>query len=146
MLTKDSCTKALGEKTAGSALEAISQKNLIQFSKLKSFKVITDANTVVTRVKAGDIAQWNPIKKKIQLNSKVDWNNPDGTLATDQNGSGVSIRLASNDAYAINAGSISATQFMDLTILHELGHKLGADHPKGNHTDYEKAIWEGCFK
>ena len=39
---------------------------------------------------------------------------------------------------------------MDLTVLHEIAHSFGLDHPGTNAVNdtagYNKAIWESCFK
>jgi predicted Zn-dependent protease with MMP-like domain len=41
--------------------------------------------------------------------------------------------------------SVTATEVMDHTLLHEVGHSFGMNHPTTNATAYNKSIWQNCF-
>jgi hypothetical protein len=53
-------------------------------------------------------------------------------------------------ASLVGAASMTAQQYMDLEILHELGHALGEDHPGTSDANgakgYNTNIWENCFQ
>jgi RHS repeat-associated protein len=145
---RDNCARAIGAPSPNDAMDRISRVK-IAFKDLGGFKGTSDSNQMLTHIdaKSGPMAQWNPILgfRGIYLNTNVDWANPDGTIAVDQNGSGVSYRLATGNALQLGVASVSAQQFMDLTILHELAHAFKVNHPNGDHTAFEKRIWEHCF-
>jgi len=146
---KEGCAKAIGAKSPSDATNRVSRVKIV-FKDLGKFKGTSDANSVLTDMdkNSGPVAQWNPVIgfRGIYLNANVDWTNPNGTIAVDQNGSGVAYRLATGNAIQLEVPSMSAQQFMDLTVLHELAHAYKVNHPNSDHTAFEKNIWENCFK
>jgi hypothetical protein len=46
----------------------------------------------------------------------------------------------------VGAASMTAAQFVDENLLHELSHTFGQDHPRDNSTAFDRNIWSHCFK
>jgi len=49
-------------------------------------------------------------------------------------------------AAILGVASVTAAQFMDLTILHELSHYNGAIGNPDRNPAVEKALWNDCIK
>ena len=122
------------------------------FSDLGPLDVTTDSSGNVVGVDPNiALAQYNPgkflgIGKNIQFNTGVNWFDPSATIAYNQNGQQVTYNLLAAKAFQLNITTISASQFMDLTLLHELAHSFGLDHPATDSTDFDENIWMHCFK
>jgi hypothetical protein len=95
-------------------------------------------------------AAYNPNTQDISLNSYIDW--AGGTVyACRVDGTNCQrVNLAQGEANRVGANGMSAEQFMDFAILHEIAHSFGLSHPGTNAVNdaagYNKAIWENCFK
>jgi RHS repeat-associated protein len=98
------------------------------------------------------VGRYNPFTGSINLNSMVNWEDPDWTMAIINNadldyfyGIGHQARLLEWAAANLGLASITAKQFMDLTIVHELAHYNGVignpDLPA-----VERALWTDCIK
>ncbi len=70
---------------------------------------------------SNSIACYNPVTGSINLNTTINWNNPDSTAAT-MNGSVWVYQALAAESQALGGQSVSAAQFMDISILHELEH------------------------
>jgi hypothetical protein len=86
----------------------------------------------------------------IAINMNIDWSLASTVACLADGTSRRSIDLAAAEAGRVGTASMSASQFMDLTILHELAHSFGLDHPGTNDANdvagFNKGIWELCFK
>jgi RHS repeat-associated protein len=95
-------------------------------------------------------AVYSPNLKSITLNANIDWS--DGTtVACLVNGAGCqTVNLAQGEAARVGADAMSANEFMDLTLLHEMAHSFGLNHPGTNGVNdtagFNKAIWTACFE
>jgi RHS repeat-associated protein len=144
----DDCAKAIGAKNSKDAIDRL--KMNIGFSNLGGLTGITDASgNLVSVSDKQSLAQYSSrtfgLSKKIQLNSQVNWADPNNTTATDQNGKAVGYRVLDAAAFQLGINSITSAQFMDLIVLHEMAHSFGEDHPT-DPTAYNKDIWMNCFK
>jgi RHS repeat-associated protein len=143
----DKCAQALGAKDAAAANAKLTNNTLQGFSDLGQIQVITDSNLVPI---AGD-PDTPPMAKydsgAIELNSSVNWSNPDATVAVNQNGDDVTDPLLQGTALqlaAVGGAGITIPQFMDLVILHELSHGFGNQHP-ADPSAFNQNIWTNCF-
>ncbi|MGO9095484.1 MAG: RHS repeat-associated core domain-containing protein, partial [Bryobacteraceae bacterium] len=83
----------------------------------------------------------------ITLNSAVNWTNPNSTPAVGIGGLTTYTALTGM-AQQVGAASMTAQQFVDLIILHELGHVFTQQHggTSGVTTQqYNTNIWDNCF-
>jgi RHS repeat-associated protein len=139
----DKCAQAIGASNAADAVSQFS-KVLMGFSDLGTITTTTDASGTITAVSPNPpIAQFNA--GAISFNTQVNWNDPNLTSAINQNGQGVIYHALDAMAFNVGAASMTATQFMDFTLLHELAHSLGGQHPPNDATDFNKNIWSNCF-
>jgi hypothetical protein len=50
----------------------------------------------------------------------------------------------------VGASAMTVTQWMDLTLLHEIAHSFGLGHPGTNDVNdaagFNKGIWQFCFQ
>jgi hypothetical protein len=60
-----------------------------------------------------------------------------------RNGSVGTLDLLAGEKAYVGASSMTVEQFMDITMLHELGHKLGV---KSDQQSVETQMWKDCFK
>jgi len=125
----------------------------VDSARLGGFVVTTDANDNVVDVdqkRSAEIANYKSgffgIGKVITLNTSVNWADPSMTLAINQNGNSVQYDLLAATAFKVGAASVTAAQFMDLTILHELEHSFGGGHPETDADAYDRGVWRDCFK
>jgi hypothetical protein len=60
------------------------------------------------------------------------------------------VDLTAGAAFELGVPSLSPSQFLDLTLLHEIAHSFGVSHrgtEVGNTVAfYNTAIWQACFK
>lgn len=66
--------------------------------------------------------------KRICLNDRVAWQDPSATLCVDQDLREIEVDLLRSAASQVGARAVTAEQFMDLTVLHELAHTFGMQH------------------
>jgi hypothetical protein len=78
------------------------------------------------------------------LNSTVNWNNPDSTAAT-LNGSAWVYQALAGESQALGGQAVSAAQFMDISILHELAHYNGSIGDPDS-AAVEVQLWNDCIK
>jgi hypothetical protein len=72
---------------------------------------------------------------------------PNSTVGINQNGQATTYNLLDAQAFQVGATSgMTADQFMDLTILHELAHSFGVNHPSGDSSAEDTNIWINCLK
>jgi hypothetical protein len=90
-------------------------------------------------------AIYNGFSGSINLNSTVDWRYPGNTLVS-LDGSAYMMDLLAGQAYSLGVSSVSAEQFMDITILHELSHYNGALGDPDRNPAVERALWTDCIK
>jgi hypothetical protein len=152
MLKDADCAKAIGARDAASATNR-AQRIKIGSSALGNFHVIADAENNPIRIdqnRSAALARYNPgflgIGRSITLNTAVNWEDPSATMAINQNGTAATYDLLAATAVNVGAASVTAAQFMDLTILHELAHSYGVDHPRTDASAFDSAIWRDCFK
>jgi uncharacterized protein RhaS with RHS repeats len=146
----DKCAQAIGAKSAEQAdgrLEGIK----IGTSDTGEFSVDTDPSGAVTSAPLGQyVAEYTSgpfgIFRKITFNLAVNWSDPSQTAAVNQNGNQVVYNMLAGEAYELNVPSVSASQFMDLTLLHELAHSFGVNHPGDNSEAEDSNIWKSCFQ
>ncbi len=146
----DDCAGAIG---AGSLKGATDRLRGIRLgaTDLGQLKVLTDSNGAVVGVAPGqEVGQYSNsffgMKKSIELNSQVNWSDPNSTIAVDQNGNQVTYALLNAEAFELSISSMTPNQYMDFIVLHELAHSFGQDHPKGSAGAYNRNIWSHCFK
>lgn len=123
----------------------------IGFTDLGSLRVITGSDGRIMDVyRDPPVGQYRPgvlgVGRAIQLNAQVNWPDPNLTFALDQNGVRVVLPLLVHKAHELGIASMTAQEFMDLTLLHELSHRFGRDHPAGDAKDLDREIWKACFK
>jgi len=119
----------------------------IVFSNLGALNATTDANGSIVSV-SGAIAQ-GPLGTTLgplELNAVVNWSNPSQTLAVNQLQAAVPYDLLAAEEARVGTATMTSLEFMELTILHEMGHGAGLDHPRGDSSDYNKAIWDTCLR
>jgi hypothetical protein len=150
-LSSTQCDKAIGAasiRAADNAVNSISMK----YSNLGAFQVTTNSSGAIVGVSGGDVVgQYSGgflgIGKGISLNNQVNWFDPSAMMATDQNGNSVTYNLLDAKAFQVGAtDGMTAEQFMDLTLLHELAHSFGVDHPAGDSSAEDTKIWNDCLK
>ncbi len=89
------------------------------------------------------------LQRAITFNTAVNWQDPASTVAV----GGASMNVLGGLSAEVKAGSMTASQFMDLIFLHELAHSFGGDHLRsGSSTtsaptqaEYNSTIWVNCF-
>ena len=95
------------------------------------------------------MAAYNPNTQSISLNPTINWSA--GTVfACLADGTGCkTIDLVAGEAARVGAASMTVQQWMDLTILHEISHFFGQDHPGTNDVNdtagFNIGIWGACF-
>jgi hypothetical protein len=144
------CAKAIGAKSAAAAQNQLGNIS-IGFSNQGTLNVTTDsAGNVVGVDTSQSLAQYSSglfgFFKSILLNDQVNWANPNQTTAINQNGQSVADPLLNAEAFQLGISSMTAAQFMDLIVLHELAHSFGQNHPSGNSASYDQNIWNNCLK
>ena len=95
------------------------------------------------------MARYNPITRSINLNSMINWDDPDFQPAiVDGVGNlidGPFVQLLQGEAALLGVDSVTAAQFMDISIFHELSHFNGAIGNPDNPA-VERALWTDCIK
>jgi RHS repeat-associated protein len=87
---------------------------------------------------------YNSATGSINLNNNVNWGDPNNTAAT-LNGSPWTYPALSAEAQMVGASSMTAAQFMDITILHELAHYNSAIGDPDNPA-VETQLWNNCIQ
>jgi RHS repeat-associated protein len=144
----DTCAKAIGAKNAARADKRLSRIK-ITLSDPGPIHVETDPSGHITGLDPNQyLAQYTSGFLRvgsIQFNSSVDWSYPANTFAIDQNGATVLYDATSGLAFQLGIGSMTANQFTDLILLHELAHSFGRNHPVDTQA-YDQNIWSHCFQ
>jgi hypothetical protein len=111
------------------------------------FEIRPDAK--VSQVKdSPNLAQYNPNlgSRGINLNSQVNWSNPNQTSAL-LDGNPYNYLALGAMAAREDIPSMTANQFMDLVIAHELSHSFGEQHEADvGVEEFDKNIWRSCFQ
>jgi RHS repeat-associated protein len=93
---------------------------------------------------SGQISHWNPITGSIILNSEINWADPNNTPDLENGRPGI-YRALDAEANFVDDFSMTAAQYMEIMIIHELAHKDSAigdpDKPK-----VEQQLWNDCIK
>ena len=79
----------------------------------------------------------------IEFNRTFNWSLPNQSFVLDQNGAQLSHNQPANLARSVGQLTMTNDQFVDLIILHELGHIFGLTHP--DQRAYDTNIWRHCF-
>ena len=147
-LQDEDCAKAIGASSTQKAQSKL-RRTKIAFKDLGPLRVRGDAD------KGFKFDPSSPpvgryvrllLYERIQWNTKVNWLDPNRTRAVNMHGQSVTYPLLDAQAAALGVGNVSPAQFMGLTILHELAHAFGLDHPKtGPATRFNRHIWKECF-
>jgi RHS repeat-associated protein len=145
----EECARAIGAQDAATARAAL--RINIGFADLGSLRVITASDGRVVRAQSDPpVAQYRPgvlgIGRAVRLNTRVNWLDPDRTLAVDQNGGVVAFPLLTAKARQLEIASMTAGEFPDLTLLHELSHRFGLRHPDTDSRALDQEIWRECFQ
>lgn len=82
-----------------------------------------------------------PLIGNIKLNSSINWEDP-AKQAYILDGRKVTGDFLAGNAAKLGIRSVTPEQYMDLTILHELGHSFGMNSQDRD----ERPIWTNCFK
>ena len=94
------------------------------------------------QVEGTDIGQFDPNIKLVELNSDINWSDPNNTPAIIDGGKAVYHGL---DAEADQVGEkVNPAQYMDMAVLHELSHPYGKANP--DDPKVEQGIWKDCIK
>ncbi len=135
----DTCAKSIGAKSSLDAKDKLN-KIKIEIRDLGGFEFRTIEGKLETQ--KGIIAQYNPILgfRKITLNMNVNWLDPSRTSSI-VDGIAQSVDFLASNARALGIKSLSAQDFIDLTLLHELAHAFGINKQDKD----ERFIWDNCF-
>ena len=136
-LAKPGCQKDF--RDVGATLNKLGS---VRFSDQGIIRINTDGTP--TRRSPG-VARYNPITGSINLNKRVNWSNPGSTIVLMGDGS-TRRDLLRGQAEIFGVSSVTAREYMDLTILHELSNYNGAIGNPDRGPGVEKAIWWDCIK
>lgn len=151
--TRSRVAAMLGSRDCATAIGAKDLKSAVQ--KGNNIKITYDANKLTTKidekgqlVPVGELAHYNPILgfRAIELNSNVNWDNPNATIFHNADGTTTTFNLMGGQAALVGAQSITVQQFLDLTVLHELAHSFGYTGREGHESTLDPEIWKNCFK
>ena len=136
MLANPDCAKAIGA-TGSDGAQLKFYEMSIDFGDLGRIQQLEDGTW------KGTVARYNPVIgwRGIKLNTKVNWANPNSTVASDAAGNPLTYRFLDAQATALGISSITADQSMDLTLLHEFSHSY-----QSRAEPSEEKIWKDCFK
>jgi len=121
----------------------INKAGKVDFKDMGTPKVDKDLNPTKDSPAA---ASYNSVTGAIRLNSQINWIDPDDTPAL-QGKKSVSLTLLRNEAGNVLGlkNSITAAQFMDIVIFHELAHYNG-NIGDPNDEKVEQQLWNDCVK
>ena len=125
----DDCADAIGAKDSAAAFNKLGGKS-IAFKDLGIVKFVTTPRGPTATKDSGAYAIYNPtwLIGGISLNSSINWDDPNNTRGL-LDGNEYAYRALDAEAYKLGIGSMTAEQFMDLTILHELAHAFSRNDP-----------------
>ena len=94
------------------------------------------------------VGEYDDNAKSIVLNLSVSWTDPNNTIGMiDGSLSVIHLLAAQLDALGpATTSTITAAQYMDLTILHELSHYNGAIGNPDKDPTVEQNLWKDCIK
>jgi RHS repeat-associated protein len=134
------CAKNFSDPAAASAKAGkigFSDQGKLQYT-------MRDGIATPTRRSPG-VARYNRFTGSINLNSTVNWIDPGATFVS-LDGGNFRVDLLTAQAGALGVSSVTAEQYMDLTILHELSHYKGAIGNPDTNPRVEIALWNDCIK
>jgi RHS repeat-associated protein len=113
----------------------------------KNYGTVTEATGAngKLQVTSGGLGYYNWFTGSVNLNSAINWSNPNSTAAIVNGQSGIYQALAAEAAY-INVPTLTAGQFIDLIILHELSHYNGAIGNPDKGATVEQQLYKDCIK
>jgi RHS repeat-associated protein len=139
-LNKPDCAKDFKSASAAS-----SKAGSVGFSNQGELQYVERDGTIMPKKRSPGVARYNPFTGSINLNTQVDWRDPGNTFAV-LNGSAWTVNLLAGQAKALGVSTVTAQQFMDLTILHELSHYNGSIGNPDKNRAVEEALWTDCIQ
>jgi hypothetical protein len=140
-LSDPDCAKNFRDPAA-----AIRKAGTVGFSDQGVVQYTTQPNgEIAGRRGSPGVARYNSFTGSINLNSTVNWMEPNKTNALLDGASWVSDLLA-GQAHALGVSSVTAGQYMDLTLLHELSHYTGAIGDPDRNEAVERMLWKDCIR
>ncbi len=116
---------------------------------IPTYKTDSSGNTVpvkkgfLGRGDNGEAGKYNIFTTALTLNTSINWVNPANQMVIIDGVTTIRSLLA-GEAQDIGVPSVTADQFMDITILHELAHPQGRvgdpDKPQN-----ERKLWDDCI-
>jgi hypothetical protein len=145
-LIDEDCATALG---AGSVTQAKDKlKDIkITFNDLGTMNFVTAGGRIVADEKSPRPAQLNTRlgSRGINLNTQVNWADPNNTSAL-LDGNPYTYPALDAQAALVAAPSMTAAQYMDYMIAHELAHSFINSDAKVDDPKFGVNLWEKCFK
>jgi hypothetical protein len=117
----------------------------VGFSHMGQLQYTQQNGKIVPTRRTPGVGRRNPFTGSINLNSDVNWASPSSTFAL-LDGASYMVDLLGGQAAQLGVASVTAGQFMDLTILHELSHYNGAIGNPDRDPRVERALWNDCIK
>jgi RHS repeat-associated protein len=144
----NNCAQAIGADDADAAKLRLNRMEISLSATGPLLRVTTNPAGNITGVEQGqNLATWQ-MGVGFTFNSSVDWSAPGSTFAVDQNGVQRLFDVLDAEAFRVGAASITANQFVDLMMLHELAHSFGQNHgdDDASVTRFQRNIWSSCFQ
>jgi RHS repeat-associated protein len=117
----------------------------IGFSDQGSLRYTTVDGVIKPARRSPGLGRYNPFTGSISLNSRVNWATPAATFAL-LDGAVWMNDLLRGQAAMLGVTAVSASQLMDLTILHELSHYSGAIGNPDRNPTVERMLWLDCIR
>jgi len=139
-LLKKDCAKDF--KNVSNVLKKLTT---VDFSNQGTLRYVTVNGIEEAADNSPGVAIYNPFGRSINLNRSVNWSDPSKTARLLAGKLGT-IDLLSGTAFELGVADVSAAQYMDLSILHELSHYNGALGNPDRDPSIERTLWTDCTK